>query len=81
MKVKPIVKYKTGMKIFLKDTLENQHWHRIFPEFAPKPFTSGVIKKCMFLNNLPCLFVKWKSNSTSGYDTWWVTVDRIEVVE
>lgn len=64
MKVKPVVKYKAGMKVFKKDT-----------------FTSGVIKKCILSNNIPCLLVEWKSNSTIGDDTWWVTGDRIEVVE
>lgn len=70
MKVKPVVKYKAGMKVFKKDTFENQHLHR-----------SGVIKKCILSNNIPCLLVEWESNSTIGDDTWWVTGDRIEVVE
>jgi hypothetical protein len=81
MKVKPVVKYKPGMKVFIKDTFENQHLHRIFPQYAPETFTSGVIKKCILSNNIPCLLVEWESNSTIGDDTWWVTGDRIEVVE
>lgn len=80
MKVKPIVKYKAGMKVVYKDSLETKYAHKSTPEFYPEIGTTGIIKKCR-IASIACLLIKWETGSTHDADTWWCPASYTEVVE
>lgn len=79
MKVKPVVKYKAGMKVVFKDSLETKYAHKSTPEFYPEIGTTGIIKKCRIVS-IACLLIKWET-ALDDADTWWCPASYIEVIE
>lgn len=79
MKVKPTVKYKAGMKVVFKDSLETKYAHKSTPEFYPEIGTTGIIKKCR-IASIACLLIKWETASDDA-DTWWCPASYAEVIE
>lgn len=81
MIVKPVVKYKVGMKVKVKDTLNMRSTHNINPEYYPCPGTTGIIKRLRFVaKSQVCLLVQWELGSTSGNDRWCILASDVEVV-
>lgn len=81
MKVKPVIKYKTGMKVRVKDTLKARSNHKEVSGFYPCPGTVGVIKDMSFVTKSEvCLLVQWELGSTSGNDEWYIDGNDVEVI-
>lgn len=80
MKVKPVVKYKVGMKVVFKDSLETKYAHESTPEFYPEIGTTGIIEKCSRIASIACLLIKWETASNDA-DAWWCPASYTEVIE
>ena len=82
MIVKPVVKFKTGMKVRVKDTLHARSNHYTAPEFYPCPGTTGVIKRLILHEGCSevSILVQWERGSTSEHDEWYIDGTDIEVI-
>ena len=82
MIVKPIVKFKTGMKVRVKDTLHARSNHYRSPEFYPCPGITGVIKSLSLYEDRSevAVLVQWERGSTSEHDEWYIDGTDIEVI-
>lgn len=81
MKVKPVLRFRAGMKVRFVNSEHTIFAHNTAPYFYPSPGKTGVIKAFRQNADKWGVLVKWESGSTSESDEWWCESDDIEAIE